>query len=452
MKFRLGGWQRLASALGGFAGRLPQSHKNLGGTLSSDTDSCIHGLIKEALQNELSAELRCVLVAWFPRSVDREHGGFLCDFDYRWELSGSQPKMLEYQARQTLAAARSAACSPDFVALREIAVHGFRFLKERMWDRSFGGWYRLLDRAGTPGEGATKHGHGSSYAISACVACYELTGDPECLELAKSAFDWLEEHAHDDRHGGYFVFYAQDGTPILSSDQGLRDAIGTPIGFKDANTTSDLLRCFSDLYRVWPDALLKKRLEEMLCIVRDRLVVAPGVMHTYAHPDWTPLPDCVRYGQVLRSASFLMSASEALFVTVDPMTKRVARSMIDTMLRVAWDPERGGFHFAGSSFGPTNTGRTVIFAKDKSWWIQADGMKALLALARLLEDDAYTALFSRLWDYVKKYVIDAKHGGWLADGLDTNPAARKGPKATMWKDCSHEVEALLDCNLMLDSL
>ena len=43
-----------------------------------------------------------------------------------------------------------------------------------------------------------------------------------------------------------------------------RDAIGTPIGYKDANTTSDLLKAFADLFRVWPDALLRTRLEEML--------------------------------------------------------------------------------------------------------------------------------------------------------------------------------------------
>src|SRR5262249_55255266 len=139
----------------------------------SDTEYCIHGPQKENLQNELRAELHHVLAAWFPLSVDQEHGGFLCDFDYRWGLSGPQPKMLEYQARQTLAAARSAACLPDFVHLREIAKHGFLYLREKMWDGSFGGWYRLLDRAGTPGVRATKHGHGSSYAISACVACYE---------------------------------------------------------------------------------------------------------------------------------------------------------------------------------------------------------------------------------------------------------------------------------------
>jgi mannobiose 2-epimerase len=416
------------------------------------------GSMKEPLRDELETELRHLMGVWFPRSVDREHGGFLCDFDHRWRPAGSQLKMLEYQARQTLAAARGAAHSPDLAPLREAAAHGFRYLKDRMWDRSLGGWYRLLDRTGEPLEERTKHGHGSSYAISACVACYELTGDPDCLELAKSAFAWLEEHAHDEKHGGYFVFYRQDGTPILSTDerrvsgQSL-DTIGTPIGFKDANTTSDLLKCFSDLYRVWPDSLLRKRLEETLSILRDRLVVAPGVMHFFAHPDWTPLPDLARYGQILRSANHLILASEALAGAVDPVTERVARSMVDTMLRIAWDPDKGGFHLAGSSFGPTYIEDTVVFVRNKCWWAQADGMTVLLTMARFHPADAteYAAHFVRLWEYVKKYVIDAKHGGWLPAGLDTNPEASKRPKATIWKDASHETAALLDSLRMLDS-
>jgi len=414
------------------------------------------GSLKADLPRELENELRKLMGVWFPRSVDREHGGFLCDFDHRWKPLGPQLKMLEYQARQTIAAARSAAHFTDLTHLGEAASHGFRYLKERMWDRSLGGWYRLLDRTGNPLEGATKHGHGSSYAISACIACYELTGDPECLELAKSAFTWLEKHAHDHEHGGYFVFYRQDGTPILSQEQGRtpsqsRDAIGTPIGFKDANTTSDLLKGFADLYRVWPDTLLRKRLEEILAVLRDRLVVAPGVMHMYAHVDWTPVPDLVRYGQVLRSVSHLLSASQALTGAVDPVTARVARSMVDTMLRVAWDPHRGGFHSAGSSFGPTYVENTVVFVRTKCWWAQADGMKALLTMARLYPTDAdeYARRFTMLWEYVKTYVIDWKHGGWLAAGLDANPESRKRPKATIWKDASHETEALLDSLLML---
>jgi mannobiose 2-epimerase len=337
-----------------------------------------------------------------------------------------------------------------------MAAHGFRFLADRMWDHELGGWYRLLDRAGTPLEGATKHAHGASYAISACVASYELTADPECLDLAQRAFRWLEEHLHDPAGGGYFVFCRRDGRPILAPHAppappgASRDAIGTPIGFKDANTTADLLRSFSDLHRVWPDPLVRERALELLGIVRDRLVVAPGVMHQYAHPDWTPLPDFVRYGQILRAANHLVAASQAFGSCARAKTLEVARSMVDAMLSVAWDEGRGGFHLAGGSFGPTRIEDTVLFLREKRWWPQAEGMRALLAMARLHPAAAagYRAHFVRLWEYVKTYLVDTRRGGWFAAGLDTSPAAKSGPKATMWKDCSHEVEALLDALAM----
>jgi len=254
------------------------------------------------------------------------------------------------------------------------------------------------------------------------------------------------------------VFYRRDGKPILSGDQGpvpgqTRDPIGTPFGFKDGNTTADLLACFADLYRVWPDTVLRKRLEEMLCIMRDHFVVAPGVMHMFVHPDWTPVPDFARYGQTLHAAMHLLAASKALGGAVDPVTERVSASILDTMLRIAWDPDHGGFHLAGSSFGPTYMDDNVIYVRDKSWWVQADAMSVLLEIARLrpADETEYLRHFVRLWEYVKKYLIDAKHGGWFSAGLDTNPEARRRPKATLWKDCKHETEALLDCLMLLDS-
>jgi mannobiose 2-epimerase len=64
----------------------------------------------------------------------------------------------------------------------------------------------------------------------------------------------------------------------------------------------------------------------------------------------------------------------------------------------------------------------------------------------------YIEYFVRLWNYVKTYMIDHRHGGWFASGLDTNPEARRWPKATMWKDASHEATALLESKKTLDTL
>ncbi|MFN2325543.1 MAG: AGE family epimerase/isomerase, partial [Gemmatimonadales bacterium] len=110
---------------------------------------------------------RHVLDPWFPRSLDREHGGFLCDFDRKWQSCGSHDKLLEFQARQTLTAAEALRMYPEDQRFRDAALHGLRCLHEVMWDREAGGWYHLTDRAGRPLEAHTKHTHGFAYAIQA---------------------------------------------------------------------------------------------------------------------------------------------------------------------------------------------------------------------------------------------------------------------------------------------
>ena len=99
------------------------------------------------------------------------------------------------------------------------------------------------------------------------------------------------------------------------------------------------------------------------------------------------------------------------------------------------------------TFGPTHLEDLVIFVDDKFWWAQAEGMKALLTMALRYPNDrmAYAEQFRKLWEYVKRYMIDSKHKGWFWVGVDANRRVAKKPKATMWKDPSHEAGALMDC-------
>jgi len=408
----------------------------------------------EALTQELQAALRDLMKVWFPRCIDETYGGYLCDFDHRWKVSGRQLKMLEFQARTARLAARVAA-QPGFESYREAARHGFEYLRDVMWDHKYGGWFRMLDRAGHPLENCTKHGHGTSYAIGACAAYYNLTKDPEALELAQRAFTWIDQAGHDDTHGGYFIFYTQDGTRILSRDQSpdpnqVRDCLGVPIGLKDANTSADLLDAFADLYQVSPNPLLEERLREMLHIVRDRIVVPPGAVHMYFQPDWTPVPDFYRYAYAVNTANILAKVSRVL--DADAKTSQVIKSLIDTVLHYSWDRSKGGFFYAGSTFGPMYVEDIRIFIEDKFWWPQAEGIRALLRLAVLHPDDemAYWQCFRQLWNYINKHLIDRKRGGWLWVGRDFFRLRRR-PKATMWKDPSHEGHSLLGCIHLLNA-
>ena len=72
------------------------------------------------------------------------------------------------------------------------------------------------------------------------------------LKVARDAFEWLEQHAHDAKHGGYFEAIRRDGTPILSWQAGAQewqrsDRLGVYYGFKSMNSHIHLLEALTEL-------------------------------------------------------------------------------------------------------------------------------------------------------------------------------------------------------------
>jgi len=402
---------------------------------------------------------RHVLDAWFPRSVDLTHGGFLCDFDRTWTSCGPHEKLLEFQARQTLAAADACRKYPSDQRLRDATLHGLRYLREVMWDGSAGGWFHRLDRAGQPLEAHTKHAHGAAYAIEACVAVHEATGDPAALRLAQEGFDWLDRCARDRDCGGYFGFLKRDGTVIRDPSEcpwkSETDTIGTEIGLKDANVHSDLLETLVHLYRVWPDSKVGERLAEVLDIVSDKMLVpSTGALHIFVTADWRPIPHLARAGYQCQTA-YRLTLARGLAGDAAKL-RRLACLLLDHALRYTRDPQ-GGFFYAAPGAAPRWLQGQDLLARNKSWWVQAEALKALLALSRLApEREEYLQHFEAQWHYVQRHFLDLEHGGVYPSGLDVVPrwrrrlGARFAPaavtrKGDIWKDASHDGRALLYC-------
>ncbi|MCX7048403.1 MAG: AGE family epimerase/isomerase [Candidatus Sumerlaeota bacterium] len=382
---------------------------------------------------------------WFPRIVDKECGGFLCDFDYQWQPSGAQNKMIVFQARQTWLASKAALLYPKNEDLPAAAGHGFRFLRDVMWDNKQGGFYWVLDRGGWPTANtkSVKHAYGISFGIYGCAAYHHLTHSHESLELGVKAFRWLDEYGHDTEHGGYFEYFDRDGKIILDKKSnptgGASDMVGNRFGYKSMNTHIHLLEAFTELYKEWPDPILRKRLKEIFLIVRDKITVAPGAMHLFFHADWTPVPDHDSYGHDVETAYLLIEAAEALGMADDARTEQVAKSLVDHALDCAWDSEKGGLRDGGSTFG-------TIFNKDKVWWVQAEMMNALLLMAVRYPNDprGYFDLFRKEWSYIQTWMIDAKNGEWYSSGLDAGGNER-GAKSSGWKCGYHNGRALMNC-------
>lgn len=416
----------------------------------------------DELEKSLKEEL---LNVWYPLCVDSANGGFLCDFTYDWHPQGRQNKMIVTQARHVWTSSQAAGFFKDD-RYRRIAEHGFRFLKEKMWDKTYGGFYMVRDQRGEsiPRSGDDKTAYGNAFGLFALSSYYAMSGDTSALHLAQKTFLWLDRHSHDSQYKGYIDRLARDGT-WLSQDANMNAREKVRASWKDQNSSIHLLEAFTELYKVWPDSLLRERLVEMLTLIRDTITNENGNLTLFLERNWTPVSfrdssaavreanynyDHVSFGHDAETAYLMLEASHVLGIKADQKTLTVAKHMVDQALALGWDNEVGGFYDAG--YYPANSKEIVIINKAKTWWVQAEGLNALLLMAKLFpREQKYFDAFTKQWEYMKKYLIDHEHGGWYKEGLDKSPDQLKAPKAFDWKVNYHESRALMNCIRMLRS-
>lgn len=394
------------------------------------------------LAAEVEANLQThILEKWYPAATDNAGGGFFQNFREDWSHDLRNDKTLVYQSRLTWLAAQAAERFPNKSAMyKRASLHGVEFLEQKLWDGENGGFFWGLEPDGTPQRNGEKHAYGIAFGLYSAAACYHATQEPRALELAKRTYQWLDVHAYDKKNGGYYEALTREGKPILAppSAEQPNDFIGTHYGYKSMNSHIHLLEALTALYDVWRDDGLRRRLNETFLIVRDKIAVMPGCLNLYFTPDWRPIPDHDSFGHDVETAFLLVEAATALGKPDDAATWKVARMLVNHALDYGWDDKNGGFYDAGTAFGAA----TVT---EKIWWTQAEGLNALLLMhARFgKETPRYWEAFVKQWQWIQRFQVDAKYGGWFANVSKegTPPAGRA--KSDQWTEAYHQGRALL---------
>lgn len=415
--------------------------------------------MREKLADEIEYSIHHQLLnKWYPAALDKEYGGFLSNFTYDFQPEEKQEKMIVSQSRHVWTASKAAVYYPEKKEYQEIARQGFNFLRDKFWDQEFGGFHTLTDRSGKVLDTGleAKTAYGNAFAIYGLAAYFHASGDSAALDLARKAFLWLEQHSHDPIHQGYFQSLARDGSPLL-------DRSGLPstsqIGYKDQNSSIHLLEAFTELYQVWPDALLGERLKEMLYLIRDTMVTDRGYLQLFFFPNWEPVSyrdssklliekhhslDHVSFGHDVETAYLMLEAAHVLGIE-DPKIMEVGKKMVDHSLNYGWDKEVGGFFDGGFYFKGEE--ELTLVKETKNWWAQAEGLNTLLIMADYFPEDKmdYFGKFQQQWAYIKRYLIDQEHGEWYPGGLDKEPDLQKARKAHIWKTPYHNFRSLANC-------
>ncbi len=423
-------------------------------------------LAAEPSRQQLAQDIESVWVndilhAWYPRCVDEGFGGYLTRFDYQWQPLEPQHKMIVTQARHVWTASKAAHEYPDDPRYRSAAEHGYHFLKQSMWDSAYGGFYQLCNQKGENiTKGNEKTTYGNAFGLYGVSAYYELTGDPGALEFAKEIFYWIDKHAHDPAYGGYFQNLRRDGSVL---PRGAESELASIAGLKDQNSSIHVLEAFTELYRVWPDTLLKRRLTEMLLLIRDTITTDKGHMNLFFEADWTPIShkdsseayirenyylDHVSFGHDVETAFLMLEASHVLGIENDERTLLVARRMVDHALANAWDEIYGGLFDEGYYFKGDED--LTILSDHKSWWSQMEALNSFLMMSLIFpEKELYFERFLQQWQFINTYLVDHKYGGVYPRPIARHPEANTARKAQEWKGPYHTSRALENCVHML---
>lgn len=417
------------------------------------------------LHSLLSTEL---LEKFYPYTLDKVNGGFLCNMAYDWRFIAPQDKMIVTQARHTWTPSKAAHFFPDDPRYLEAARHGYQFLKDVMWDQKFGGFYTMRNPQGGlsyyRGYFEEKRTYGNAFAIYALAAFYELTKEREVLDFAIKAFEWIEDFAYDSINGGYFQFLTREGTPFTEEDiKNTKAADANEAYYKDQNCSIHMLEAYTELYNVWKNNRLKSRLHELLALIRDKITTGKGYMNLFFDHEWKPVSfrdasdvernrnyglDHVSFGHDYETAFLLLEASYVLGLKDDLKTLHRAKKMVDHALQYGFDNKVGGFYEAGYYFKDSDS--CTIIRDTKNWWAQAEGLNALLLMSKIFpNEEKYFEHFLKQLEYVDEYFIDHEYGGWYEGGLDKEPHLKEGPKGHIWKACYHEGRSLMNCIKML---
>ena len=81
--------------------------------------------------------------------VDSFYGGFPnYVYTYNFKPTGTQDKFIVTQARHTWTTAKASRMYPEVMLLSKLFKKWISFFRDVMWDKTYGGFYSLVDRQG----------------------------------------------------------------------------------------------------------------------------------------------------------------------------------------------------------------------------------------------------------------------------------------------------------------
>ena len=373
-----------------------------------------------------------ILRFWLDRMTDRENGGFYGRIDNSGVLHPEAEKGAILNARILWSFSAAYRVLGDPEYL-EAATRAKDYIIDHFIDKEYGGVYWSVDYLGRPLD-TKKQFYAIGFAIYGMSEYARATGDREALDYALQLFDCIEEHAFDPEHNGYIEACTREWGEIADMRLSELDA-NFP---KSQNTHLHIIEPYANLYRCLKVPKVEAALRNIIGIFTDR-ILNPKTHHLdlFFEMDWTRGAGHLEsYGHDIE-CSWLMH--EAALVLGD---KEVLAKVEPIVREVAKASEKG-LRPDGSMIHEANLD-TGHVDDDLHWWVQAENVVGWFNLYRYFGDETALERAGRCWDYIKSQLIDYEHGEWYWSRHADGTLNTVDDKAGFWKCPYHNSRMCLE--------
>lgn len=383
---------------------------------------------KKQLQRELKEN---ILPFWSNRMVDHNHGGFYGRISGTGHLIPEADKggILNARILWTFSSAYLQVKNRQYL---ETAKRAKDYIQKYFFDPEFGGTYWTISFDGKPRD-RKKQIYSQAFFIYAFTEHYRASGEESSLSVAIELFRLIEKYSFDMERNGYLEAYSRDWKLLEDLRLSAKDANEK----KTMNTHLHVLEAYTNLYRVWKDEKLKKKLRNLILIFTQK-IVNPSTKHLnlFFDEDWNSKSEIVSYGHDIE-ASWLID--EAARVLGEPGLLAEVQKICSEIARAASE----GLQPDGSLIYESDR-QTGHVDKERHWWVQNEAVVGFLNLYELNSDEAWLDKALNCWKYISQKLIDRENGEWFWSILPDGMPNLTQDKAGFWKCPYHNSRMCLE--------
>ncbi len=373
-----------------------------------------------------------ILRFWLDKMQDQERGGFYGRIDGHGQLHADAEKGAILNARILWAFSAAYRVLGDPEYL-EAAQRARQYLVEHFIDPDYGGVYWSVDCEGRPLD-TKKQFYAIGFALYGLSEFVRATGDSAALEQAIALYRCIEEHALDREYNGYIEAQTRDWQPI--ADMRLSDLDANYP--KSQNTHLHIIEPYTNLYRVWQSAELEASLRNLIHIFTDR-ILNPETHHLdlFFDMDWTRGAGALEsYGHDIE-CSWLIHEAALVLGDADVLKK------VEPVVQMVAKASEKGLNADGSMVHEANLD-TGYVDSDLHWWVQAEAVVGFFNIWQHFGDEAALEKAKRCWQYIKDNLIDYENGEWYWSRHKDGSLNLVDDKAGFWKCPYHNSRMCLE--------